>query len=161
PAPACRRRAVCWRPSRSGATLPPTVPTTGCSRLPNRPWLSAPVPPLVARRSPIADTAADDRSILTPAHAPADLVRPARARSGDSALVLAQCSRTSCSSASGAHAESLGNWRARTPTLLRHLRSAFAARLGIADTRFLSARAGGFRATDAPAEPGVWASPQL
>src|SRR5205807_8970164 len=125
---------------------------TGCLPLPNRPWSSAPVPLLDARRSPIVDTAADGRSTSTPARVPTVPAPPDRARSDGSVLRPARCSRTSYSSVSCVRAGQPRNWRARTPAPPRHPHLASATHHGIVHTRFLWARVGAFVAADDRAE---------
>src|SRR5512142_1323337 len=159
PEPACRPHALCRPPSRSDATLPPTALAIGYIRPPSRPKSSAPTPPFGEHRSRFADRVVNDPHTSTPGHAPAIRVQPHRARSDGSELPPALCSRTECSSTSSAHAESRGNWQARTPTSRKYLRPTCAARPDIAGTPFLSARAGEFRAADDRAAYGVPASP--
>ena len=140
PAPACHRRAVCRRRSRSGAALPPTAEQGAHCRRPNRPRSSAPVLHPDAHRSRFADTAADDHSTSRPARAPAAPARPGHARSVGSVLRPARYNRTSCSSAWGAPDVSPRSWPAHTPTLPRHLRLTCAVRPDTPGIPFLSAR---------------------
>src|SRR5205807_8412707 len=115
PAPAYHQHAISPPLSRSGAATPPTVPATGSSGPPSRPWSNAPARLLLARRSPTDDRAASDRHTWTPARVPAVPVPPGPVLWVGSAPLLAQCGRIPRSLVWAEHAGSRESARGCTP----------------------------------------------
>src|SRR6185369_8360828 len=115
PAPACHRRAVCWRPSRNGAALRSGVPTTGWFPPPSPPASSALTQWPVGRKSLPGDTTADDRHTLRSERGPIVPARLGRARWVALVPLLARCGHTLYNSAWDAHAEPHRSLPGRTP----------------------------------------------
>src|SRR4029453_7625057 len=97
------------------ATPQPMAPTTDCILQPTLLALSDPAPLPPVRRSPTADTKANDRNISRPTHGPEALGLRSRARSDGSRLLPARSCRSTHKPALVEFAGSLSYVPAHTP----------------------------------------------